>query len=238
MLDVSDAILAAKALHVNVIHQIVHRGISTPMYCDCRELFSQPVQRTIVAEALTESIEPLVKMGCSAVAGVAVAGIPWAAIIAHRLHIPLLVVRSERKEQGTRRLVEGDVEKGSQVVIIDDVLFSGAALRHTIRALREAQLCPKRVVTILSYGNRSLITSLRDDGVETSALLAAEHLVASALSTGAVSADEAAVCHAFIEKVSLRTEHVRRIDGLLRSWMRRLRRRGPQEGPAREWKTY
>jgi orotate phosphoribosyltransferase len=203
--DVSDAILSAKAFRVNEETPLVHRRVKTPMYCDCRALYSNPRQRTTVIEALLRAIKPtLRKRRRPAIAGIAVAGVPWAAMIADRLNLPLLVVRPERKKYGTRRLVEGDAAVGSHVVIIDDVLFSGTALLEAMSALRDEHLMPTIVATIVSYGNTNLSRALSRKRIQAVPLLRAEQLVADALSAGQISAAQAVVCNAFIEKLASR----------------------------------
>jgi len=175
------------------------------MYCDCRVLFSNPSQRTIVIEALLRAIRPtLQKRRRPAIAGIAVAGVPWAAMIADRLNLPLLVVRPERKKYGTRRLVEGDAAIGSHVVIIDDVLFSGTALLEAMSALRAEHLLPTTVATIVSYGNTKLSRALSRKRIQAVPLLRAEQLVADALRAGQISPAQAAVCNTFMQKLASR----------------------------------
>lgn len=111
-------------------------GIQSPIYCDCRELMSLPDERTDIVNSFLEIIRNM-PYKPDAVAGTATAGIPWASFLAQELGVPLLYVRSKPKGHGRGKMVEGRLEKGKRVLVIEDAISTGGSVQKSVQALRD-----------------------------------------------------------------------------------------------------
>ena len=126
-------------------------GIKSPVYCDNRLTLSDPAVRTDVESGLATLIrenfpEAEVLMGTST------AGIAHAAIAAHLLGLPMGYVRSGSKDHGRKNQIEGRLEAGQRVVVIEDLISTGGSVLDTVAALREAGAEVLGVVSIFTYG--------------------------------------------------------------------------------------
>ncbi len=108
-------------------------GIKGLMYCDNRRLISYPNKRRVVVD---EVVKIAKKLDFDIVGGVSTAGIPWAALIAERLHKPMIYIRPEAKGYGKKRQIEGDMEKGDRVLVIEDLVSTGSSAISAIKAVR------------------------------------------------------------------------------------------------------
>ncbi|MBF6625411.1 orotate phosphoribosyltransferase [Aerococcaceae bacterium zg-BR9] len=102
-------------------------GLKAPIYCDNRLIISHPDVRLEIAQAMVQVIKkqfPDVEV----IAGTATAGIPHAALVAHLLHLPMVYVRSSAKAHGTKSAIEGRLDKGSKVVMIEDLISTGKSV--------------------------------------------------------------------------------------------------------------
>ncbi|MBM3231102.1 orotate phosphoribosyltransferase [Candidatus Peregrinibacteria bacterium] len=126
-------------------------GIKSPIYCDNRMLYSHPEVRNFVVDAFVSRISSLhVEPDC--IAGTATAAIGWAALVADRLGLPFVYVRSKAKEHGTKKLIEGDLKPGKDVVVIEDLISTGGSSVSTVNTLREeGRATVGDVVAIFSY---------------------------------------------------------------------------------------
>ena len=126
-------------------------GIKSPIYCDNRLTLTAPEVRTDVEKALAEVVkthypEAEVLMGTST------AGIAHAAITAHLLDMPMGYVRSGAKDHGRQNQIEGKLEKGDKVVVIEDLISTGGSVIEVVDALREAGAEVLGIVSIFTYG--------------------------------------------------------------------------------------
>lgn len=126
-------------------------GIRSPIYCDNRLVLSHPKARDKVIEAFVRLIEDK-KLKFDALAGIATAGIPHAAILADRLKMPLLYVRASPKTHGKGNRVEGSIRKGERVLVVEDLVSTGQSSLEAVRALRQAGLKAEDCVAIFTYG--------------------------------------------------------------------------------------
>jgi len=108
-------------------------GIKGPMYCDNRRLISYPNKRRAVVD---EVVKIAKKLNFDIVGGVSTAGIPWAALIAERLNKPMIYIRPEAKGYGKKRQIEGYMEKGNRVLVIEDLVSTGGSAISAIKAVR------------------------------------------------------------------------------------------------------
>ncbi len=124
-------------------------GIRSPIYCDNRLLLSHPEARDRVMEGFLKLVKAL---KFDAVAGIATAGIPHAAILADRLGMPMLYVRTSPKAHGKGNRIEGQIRKGDRVLVVEDLVSTGQSSLEAVRALRQAGLKADDCVAIFTYG--------------------------------------------------------------------------------------
>lgn len=126
-------------------------GIVSPVYCDHRVLLSCPKAR----DELVGSFILLMKqekISCDVIAGVATAGIPHATILADRLKLPLVYVRSCAKGHGKQNRIEGSLKKGQRVLVVEDLVSTGGSSLDVVLALRRAGAKVGHCLSIFSYG--------------------------------------------------------------------------------------
>lgn len=144
-------------------------GIKSPIYCDNRLILGFPSVRTIVEEAIAEKVrkeypETQVLMGTST------AGIAHAAIAAQILDLPMGYVRGSAKDHGRNNRIEGRLDKGEKVVVIEDLISTAGSCVDVVGALREAGAEVLGVVSIFTYGMKKGLDRLAEAGVENHSL--------------------------------------------------------------------
>lgn len=140
-------------------------GIKSPIYCDNRLTLTAPKVRDDVENGLAEVIkreypEAEVLMGTST------AGIAHAAITAHILGMPMGYVRSGAKDHGRGNQIEGRLEKGQKVVVIEDLISTGGSVLEVVKVLRNAGAEVLGIASIFTYGMKKGIERLKDAGVK------------------------------------------------------------------------
>ncbi|WP_027002110.1 orotate phosphoribosyltransferase [Hugenholtzia roseola] len=126
-------------------------GWLSPIYCDNRLTLSYPTLRTQIKEALVALLQTHFAQA-QAVAGVATAGIPQAALVADALELPLLYVRPAPKSHGTKSQIEGKYEKGQKVVVLEDLISTGKSSLAALEVLRSEGVEVLGMIAIFSYG--------------------------------------------------------------------------------------
>ncbi len=111
-------------------------GIKSPIYCDNRMIYSHPAARSVVVEALVSRVKSL-HVPPDVIAGTATAAIGWGALVADRLNLPFVYVRSKAKEHGAGKRIEGDLQPGRHIVLIEDLISTGGSSVAAVEALRE-----------------------------------------------------------------------------------------------------
>ena len=126
-------------------------GIKSPVYCDNRLTLTAPAVRADVENALAETIKknyPEVEV----LMGTSTAGIAHAAIVGHIMNLPMGYVRSGAKDHGRQNQIEGKLEKGQKVVVVEDLISTGGSVLEVVDVLREAGAEVLGIVSIFTYG--------------------------------------------------------------------------------------
>ena len=126
-------------------------GIKSPVYCDNRLTLTAPEVRTDVETGLKELIEEHYPEA-EVLMGTSTAGIAHAAITAHLMGLPMGYVRSGNKDHGRQNRIEGKLEKGQKVVVVEDLISTGGSVIEVVDALREAGAEVLGIVSIFTYG--------------------------------------------------------------------------------------
>ncbi len=139
-------------------------GIKSPVYCDNRLTLTSPKVRTDVENALAAVIEKEYPEA-EVLMGTSTAGIAHAAITAHILGMPMGYVRAGAKDHGRKNQIEGKLEKGEKVVVVEDLISTGGSVLEVVDVLREAGAEVLGVASIFTYGMKKGIERLRTAGV-------------------------------------------------------------------------
>lgn len=126
-------------------------GIKSPVYCDNRLTLTAPEVRTDVETGLKEFIEENYPEA-EVLMGTSTAGIAHAAITAHLMNLPMGYVRSGNKDHGRQNRIEGKLEKGQKVVVVEDLISTGGSVIEVVDALREVGAEVLGIVSIFTYG--------------------------------------------------------------------------------------
>ena len=162
-------------------------GLRSPIYCDNRLTLSYPEVRSLIADALAEKVK---RLAVDVIAGTATAGIPHAAFVAERLGLPMVYVRSGNKKHGKGNQIEGVIQPGQRIVVIEDLLSTGMSAIEAAEALQAKGADVVRIQAIFSYGMERLSNNLRDAKIESDALLTFEALLETAQQQGDITIEE------------------------------------------------
>ena len=139
-------------------------GIKSPVYCDNRLILTAPAVRDYVENCIAKTV--LEKFPQAEVLmGTSTAGIAHAAIVGHILNMPMGYVRSGAKDYGRQNQIEGRLEKGQKVVVIEDLISTGGSVIEVVNVLREAGAEVLGVVSIFTYGMQKGIDRLKEANV-------------------------------------------------------------------------
>jgi orotate phosphoribosyltransferase len=155
-------------------------GWKSPIYCDNRVTLSYPKVRTYIRQQFVNAInEKYAKP--DVIAGVATGGIAQGALVAQELGLPFVYIRSEAKKHGLTNMIEGVVEKGQSVVVIEDLISTGGSSLKAVEALREAGCEVKGMAAIFTYGFKTAEDNFNDAKCKLLALSNYETLIKQAL---------------------------------------------------------
>ncbi len=134
-------------------------GIKSPVYCDNRLTLTAPKVRDDVENGLAKLIKENYPT-CEVLMGTSTAGIAHAAITAHILNMPMGYVRSGAKDHGRQNQIEGKLEKGQKVVVVEDLISTGGSVIEVVNVLRDAGAEVLGIVSIFTYGMQKGIDRL------------------------------------------------------------------------------
>ena len=164
-------------------------GIKSPVYCDNRLTLTAPLVRNDVEHGLAQLVknnfpEAQVLMGTST------AGIAHAAIVGHLLGLPMGYVRSGNKDHGRGNRIEGKLEKGQKVVVVEDLISTGGSVIEVVDALREAGADVLCVVSIFTYGMKKGLERLAAADVRNISLTDFDTVCRVAAQTGYIKEED------------------------------------------------
>ena len=151
-LKVAEYLLEIKAIKLNPQDLFTWAsGIQSPIYCDNRVSLAYPEVRSYIRNSFAELVKAKFEK-IDLIAGVATAGIAHGALLADALGLPFCYVRSKPKEHGTQSLIEGKLNEGDKVVVVEDLFSTGGSTVKAIHALREEGAHIQGAVAIFNYG--------------------------------------------------------------------------------------
>jgi orotate phosphoribosyltransferase len=150
--QLADFLLQIKAIKLQPTKPFIWAsGWKSPIYCDNRLTLSFPKVRTFIRQEMSKAlVEKFEKP--DVIAGVATGGIAHGALVAQELGIPFVYVRSAAKGHGMENLIEGKIESGQTVVVVEDLVSTGQSSIKAVQALRESGAIVKGLVSIFDYG--------------------------------------------------------------------------------------
>ncbi|MCH4824115.1 orotate phosphoribosyltransferase [Gramella lutea] len=167
-------------------------GWKSPIYCDNRIILSYPVIRNYVRENFAKQIEE--KYGKpDVIAAVATGAIGIGMLVAEYLSLPFAYVRPEPKGHGRQNQIEGNLEEGQTVVVIEDLISTGNSSLNAVKALKEAGANVKGMFAIFTYGFDTAVENFKNQEIELHTLSDYENLIETAQKTNYINIKEAGV---------------------------------------------
>ena len=188
--QVARHLLSIEAIKINLDNPFTwSSGWKSPIYCDNRISLSYPPIRSYIKQALTDLIRSNFP-DTEAIAGVATAGIPQGALVAERLELPFIYVRAKPKEHGLSNQIEGKVEAGKKLVVVEDLVSTGGSSMKAIEALRKSRLHVLGMVSIFTYAFQEAFDLFKEKEVLCFSLSNYEVLIEVALKEGYIEGRE------------------------------------------------
>ena len=166
-------------------------GIKSPIYCDNRLTLTAPAVRNDVENGLAEVIRreyPDVEV----LMGTSTAGIAHAAIVGHLMNLPMGYVRSGAKDHGRGNRIEGRLEPGQKVVVVEDLISTAGSCIEVVEALREAGAEVLGIASIFTYGMRKGLDRLAEAKVKNVSLTNLDAVAKVAAETGYINPEDVA----------------------------------------------
>ncbi|SFD16574.1 orotate phosphoribosyltransferase [Algibacter pectinivorans] len=161
-------------------------GWKSPIYCDNRIVLSFPTIRNYIRETIGKYIEREYGKP-DVIAGVATGAIGIGMLVAEYLGLPFIYVRPDAKGHGRKNQIEGFVESGQNVVVVEDLISTGKSSLNAVKALKEANINVKGMVAIFTYGFEIAETNFKEENIRLNTLSNYESLLEEALETNYIS---------------------------------------------------
>lgn len=189
--QVAEILLNIKAVKVKVDPPFTWTsGIKSPVYCDNRRLISHPEGRKIIVDAFDRIIKEN-QMAPEVIGGTATAAIPWAAFLAYQMNLPMIYIRPEKKEHGAGKQIEGDLEPGKKVLIVEDLISTGGSLIKSAKAVREEGKCKVTdVIAIMTWEFEKADDAFKKARLNLTTLTDFTNLIGLAVERGDIKQDE------------------------------------------------
>ena len=176
-------------------------GIKSPIYCDNRLILTSPEARNVVENAIAETVKREYA-DAEALFGTSTAGIAHAAIAGHILGMPMGYVRSSSKDHGRNNKIEGKLEQGTKVVVIEDLISTGGSVIDVVDSLREAGAEVLGIVSIYTYGMRKGLERLKEANVKNVSLTDFDTTISVAVEIGYIKPEDEKRLKAFRDNPS------------------------------------
>ncbi|AFM05595.1 orotate phosphoribosyltransferase [Bernardetia litoralis DSM 6794] len=167
-------------------------GWNSPIYCDNRLTLSYPKVRTFITNALVEMIKKSFP-DVTAIAGVATAGIPQAALVAHEMGLPMLYVRAKPKEHGTQSQIEGKLNPNDKIVLIEDLISTGQSSLAAVHVLQSTRANVIGMAAIFTYGFDRATRNFSQAAIDLKTLSDYSTLVEQAISQNYLEEEDQAI---------------------------------------------
>ncbi len=164
-------------------------GWKSPIYCDNRIILSFPLIRNYISETMGKQIEKQYGKP-DAIAGVATGAIGIGMLVADYLGLPFIYVRPDAKGHGRKNQIEGFIEGGQNVVVVEDLISTGKSSLNAVKALKEAHINVKGMIAIFTYGFEVASENFNKERIELLTLSNYESLLEQALDTNYISEKE------------------------------------------------
>jgi orotate phosphoribosyltransferase len=189
-LQVAEKLLQIHAIKLNLKEPYTWAsGWKSPIYCDNRKILSYPHVRDYIKSEMSNAIMEAFA-DAEIIAGVATAGIPWGALVADQIKLPFVYVRSAPKAHGLGNQIEGNLETGKKVVVIEDLISTGKSSMQVIDVLQDAGAEVLGMSAIFTYGFAAGVQLFEDRKIPFTALSNYESLLELASNKEMFTTDE------------------------------------------------
>ena len=197
--EVAKQLLAIKAVSINTQKPFRYvSGMLAPLYTDNRLLISHPQEWKMIIDNYIDVIKHHLKERPDILSGTATAAIPHAAVLAYRLGIPMVYVRTSKKEHGKENLIEGEMKTGSKVLIIEDLITTTKSIALNVNAIREAGGVVTSCVAITTSTIGAFVWTVENLQIKLRTLTTIQIIVEEAVQGKYITASEAEIVHQFL----------------------------------------
>lgn len=164
-------------------------GLKSPIYCDNRKSLSYPEVRDFIRDEFVKIVKN--QFGNpDVIAGVATGAIAQGVLVAQALNKPFVYIRSEAKKHGMTNMIEGDIQAGQSVVVIEDLISTGGSSLKAVTALREANCNVLGMAAIFTYQLPKALDAFAQENVELHTITDYSHLLETALETNYIQQED------------------------------------------------
>lgn len=164
-------------------------GWKSPIYCDNRIILSYPIIRNYIRETMSKQIEKEYGKP-DVIAGVATGAIGIGMLVADYMNLPFIYVRPEAKDHGRKNQIEGAIEAGQNVVVVEDLISTGKSSLNAVKALKEANINVKGMIAIFTYGFEVATKNFKNENLLLQTLGNYDSLLEQALETNYINQKE------------------------------------------------
>ena len=198
---ISEILVDIGALHVDLDNPFVFTsGTQSPAYVDCRKVISFVSQRrTIIELARSMIMDEIGLKNIDLIAGGETAGIPYAAWVSESLNLPMIYVRKKPKDFGRLKQIEGDLNAGQKVLLVEDLIFDAGSKLDFHSGIVHAGALMEHILVVFDYGNRKARRALEQRGLQLHAMANWDALLEVASKRSAITQREHEAILAFLE---------------------------------------